>query len=73
MIEEAGVATTRGDVDVVITEYGFATLHGETIRKRVLSLIIIAHPTFRNELLEAAKKMYYVFEDQVSSLVSSFF
>jgi acyl-CoA hydrolase/RimJ/RimL family protein N-acetyltransferase len=63
--EGAGVVTTRGDVDVVITEYGLATLHGKTIRERVLSLIAIAHPDFRNELLEAAKNMRYVFEDQV--------
>ncbi|NHJ14040.1 MAG: GNAT family N-acetyltransferase [Candidatus Thorarchaeota archaeon] len=63
--EGAGVVTTRGDVDVVITEFGLATLHGKTIRERVLSLIAIAHPDFRNDLLEAAKTMRYVFEDQV--------
>jgi len=66
--EGAGVVTTRGDVDVVVTEYGLASLHGKTIRERVLSLIAIAHPKFRNELLEAAKKMRYVFEDQVPFL-----
>ncbi len=63
--EGAGVVTTRGDVDVIITEFGLANLHGKTIRERVLSLIAIAHPKFRNELLEAAKGMHYVFEDQV--------
>jgi acyl-CoA hydrolase/GNAT superfamily N-acetyltransferase len=63
--EGAGVVTTRGDVDVIITEFGLANLHGKTIRERVLSLIAIAHPKFRNELLEAAKSMRYVFEDQV--------
>jgi len=67
--EGAGVVTTRGDVDVVITEYGLATLHGKTIRERVLSLIAVAHPKFRNDLLEAAKQMHYVFEDQVPFLV----
>ena len=67
--EGAGVVTTRGDVDVIITEYGLANLHGKTIRERVLSLIAIAHPKFRNELLESAKKMHYVFEDQVPFLV----
>jgi len=67
--EGAGVVTTRGDVDVVITEYGLANLAGKTIRERVLSLIAIAHPKFRNELLEAAKSMHYVFEDQVPFLV----
>jgi len=34
--EGAGVVTTRGDVEVVITEYGQATLRGRTIRERVL-------------------------------------
>ncbi|MFQ5831359.1 MAG: GNAT family N-acetyltransferase [Candidatus Thorarchaeota archaeon] len=63
--EGAGVVTTRGDVEVVITEYGQAILRGRTIRERVLSLIAIAHPDFRNDLLEVAKEMRYVFEDQV--------
>lgn len=67
--EGAGVVTTRGDVDIVVTEYGLAMLHGKTIRERVLSLIAVAHPDFRNQLLEAAKKMHYVFEDQVPFLV----
>jgi acyl-CoA hydrolase/RimJ/RimL family protein N-acetyltransferase len=67
--EGAGVVTTRGDVDVIITEYGLANLAGKTIRERALSLIAIAHPDFRNELLEVAKKMHYVFEDQVPFLV----
>ncbi len=66
--EGAGVVTTRGDVDVIITEYGLAMLRGKTIRERVLSLIAIAHPDFRDGLLEAAKKMHYVFEDQVPFL-----
>jgi acyl-CoA hydrolase/RimJ/RimL family protein N-acetyltransferase len=67
--EGSGVVTTRGDVDVIITEYGLANMYGKTIRERVLSLIAIAGPKFRNELLEAAKKMRYVFEDQVPFLV----
>ena len=67
--EGSGVVTTRGDVDVIITEYGLATMYGRTIRERVLSLIAIAHPKFRNDLLDAAKKMRYVFEDQVPFLV----
>ncbi|TFG34511.1 GNAT family N-acetyltransferase [Candidatus Thorarchaeota archaeon] len=67
--EGSGVVTTRGDVDVVITEYGLANLAGRTIRERVLSLIAIAHPDFRNDLLETAKNMHYVFEDQVPFLV----
>jgi len=50
------VSVTRNDVDYVVTEYGIAHLRGKTIRERVNSLIAIAHPDFRNELKEAAKK-----------------
>lgn len=58
--EGAGVVLTRGDVDYVVTEYGVACLRGKTIRERALSLISIAHPKFRNELLEWAKSHRYV-------------
>lgn len=58
--EGAGVVLTRGDVDYVVTEYGVASLRGKTIRERALSLINIAHPKFRNELLEWAKQRRYV-------------
>jgi GNAT superfamily N-acetyltransferase len=61
----AGVVTTRGDVDYVCTEYGVASLKCKTIRERALSLIAIAHPKFRDDLLEAAKKHCYVYEDQI--------
>ena len=65
LTEGAGVVTTRGDVHYVVTEFGTAYLHGKSIRERVLSLINIAHPKFRNELLKAAKKRKYVYEDQI--------
>ncbi len=51
----AGVVTSRGDVHYVVTEFGVAYLHGKPIRERALSLIRIAHPDFRDELLERAK------------------
>ncbi len=56
----AGVVLTRGDVDYVVTEYGIAHLRGKTIRERALSLINIAHPKFRNDLLKWAKEHHYV-------------
>lgn len=65
LTEGAGVVTTRGDVHYVVTEYGIAYLHGKTIRERTLDLINIAHPKFRNELLQAAKKQNYIYEDQI--------
>lgn len=60
----AGVVTTRGDVHYVVTEYGVAYLHGKNIRQRVMALINIAHPKFREWLLEEAKKLNYVYADQ---------
>ncbi len=65
LTEGAGVVTTRGDVHYVVTEYGIAYLHGKSIRERVMDLINIAHPKFRNELIQAAKAQKYVYEDQI--------
>jgi acyl-CoA hydrolase len=65
LTEGAGVVTTRGDVHYVVTEYGTAYLHGKSIRERVLSLINIAHPKFRKELIQAAKSQMYIYADQI--------
>ncbi|MBL8900095.1 MAG: GNAT family N-acetyltransferase [Planctomycetes bacterium] len=64
--EGAGVVTSRGDVRYVVTEWGVADLFGKNIRQRALALIEIAHPDFRAELLEGAKRRHYVFADQVA-------
>ncbi|MBX7218792.1 MAG: GNAT family N-acetyltransferase [Blastocatellia bacterium] len=63
--EGAGVVTTRGDVHFVVTEYGIADLWGKSVRDRALALISIAHPKFRAELLEAAKRQHLVYQDQL--------
>jgi len=65
LADGAGVVTTRGDVHYVVTEYGIAYLHGKSIRERVMALINIAHPKFRNELIQFAKEQKYVQEDQI--------
>jgi acyl-CoA hydrolase/GNAT superfamily N-acetyltransferase len=63
--EQAAVVATRGDVKYVVTEYGIAYLHGKSIRERAMALISIAHPRFRKELLEEAKKRAYIYPDQI--------
>jgi 4-hydroxybutyrate CoA-transferase len=60
LAEGAGVTTSRGDVHYVVTEYGVVNLHGRTIRQRAKLLIDIAHPDFRSELEEFAKKQHYL-------------
>ena len=61
----AGVVTSRADVHYVVTEYGIAYLHGKSIRERVMALVNIAHPKFRNELIKFAKEQNYIPADQI--------
>jgi GNAT superfamily N-acetyltransferase len=63
--EGAGVITTRGDTHYIVTEYGVAYLHGKTLRERAMSLISIAHPDFRAELLHTAKRRRIVYPNQI--------
>lgn len=65
----SGVVVTRGDIHYVVTEYGIAYVHGKTIRDRAMMLINIAHPDFRDELLEAARKHGYIYRDQTLPVV----
>jgi len=51
------VSVPRTDVEYVVTEYGIAKLCGQDIGTRTKNLINIAHPKFRDELLDSAKKM----------------
>ena len=60
----AGATLIRGDIHYVVTEYGIAYLHGKNVRERAMSLIAIAHPKFRDWLLEEAKKADLVYADQ---------
>ena len=50
----AAVSLSRNDVDLVVTEYGVADLRGTNLQERVRALVSIAHPKFRDELLDQA-------------------
>lgn len=58
--EREGVTIARSDVHFVVTEYGSAYLFGKSIRERAVALMEIAHPAFRDRLLEEAKRLGYV-------------
>ena len=64
--EGSGVATTRADVNFVVTEYGIAELQGKSIFQRVMELTQIAHPKFRDQLIQTAKGRHYIFADQLT-------
>lgn len=63
--ENAGIATLREDVNFVVTEYGVAQLRGKSIYQRVIELAQIAHPKFRERLIDEARSCHYIFSDQL--------
>lgn len=56
----AGVTTTRNHVHWVVTEYGAVNLYGKSIRERARLLASIAHPQFRDELIDRARSFHYL-------------
>jgi len=53
------VTVPRTFVDFVVTEYGIANLQGLTQRQRALALIDLAHPDFRDQLRDEAKRLFW--------------
>lgn len=56
--EGAGVVTTRGHVQWVVTEYGIVNLYGKSLKQRGRALIEIAHPDHREALEKAFEERY---------------
>ena len=56
--EGAAVTTSRFDVDYIVTEFGVASLKGETLRNRARALIAIAHPDHRPALIAEYEKRF---------------
>ena len=56
----AVVSISRNLADTIVTEYGVAELRGRSVRERAATLIDIAHPDFRAELLHEAKRLKYL-------------
>ena len=50
------VTSTRYDAHVVVTEHGVAWLQDASIRQRAERLIAVAHPHFRDQLTEEARR-----------------
>jgi RimJ/RimL family protein N-acetyltransferase len=52
------------DVHYVVTECGAAYLFGKSTREKALALIEVAHPLFRPWLIEEARRLGYLGQDQ---------
>ncbi len=59
----SGVVVSRGTVHFVVTDHGVAYLHGKSIQERVMALISIAHPDFREQLFQEAVEARYIRPD----------
>jgi GNAT superfamily N-acetyltransferase len=57
--------TNRESLDLIITEYGIASMIGRTVRERAQALIDIAHPGDRAELIREAKTANILYADQI--------
>jgi acyl-CoA hydrolase/GNAT superfamily N-acetyltransferase len=57
--------TNRESLDLIITEYGIASMIGRTVRERAQALIDIAHPEDRAELVREAKAANILYADQI--------
>lgn len=57
--------SVKESVDLVVTEYGAASLKGRTVRERAQALIEIAHPEDRAELMRQAKENKLIYQDQI--------
>jgi 4-hydroxybutyrate CoA-transferase len=58
LLPGTSVTTSRNDVDYVVTEYGTAELRGKSVLQRIKSLIMVAHPDFRENLEREAALLY---------------
>ena len=50
----------RTDTQYIVTEYGAADMIGKSTAERAEALIAIAHPMFREELRDGARKLGYL-------------
>ena len=54
----SAVTTSRNDVDYIVTEFGVAELKGKSLQQRARNLINIAHPDFKEYLMEEFEKRF---------------
>jgi acyl-CoA hydrolase/RimJ/RimL family protein N-acetyltransferase len=55
-MQNEAVTVPRGSVQYVATEYGVVNLFGKNLQERVIAMISLAHPDFREELFHAARE-----------------
>jgi acyl-CoA hydrolase/GNAT superfamily N-acetyltransferase len=64
LLNNTVVTVPRDDVRWVVTEYGAVNLFGKSTQERALAMISIAHPNFREKLLDEAKQLGMIGPDR---------
>jgi len=54
-LDSGAVVVPRSDVSYVVSEFGAVNLFGKNLQERAMAMISLAHPDFRDELLQKAK------------------
>jgi acyl-CoA hydrolase len=57
LIEGTIATCTRTNLHYLVTEYGIASVKGKSVWERAEALINVAHPQFREQLIQNAEKM----------------
>ncbi|MCK9276276.1 MAG: GNAT family N-acetyltransferase [Syntrophales bacterium] len=64
-LDQPNQFTNSESLDLIVTEFGIASMRGRTRRERALALIDIAHPDDRGNLVEQAKNSNILYTDQI--------
>ncbi|MRR15887.1 MAG: GNAT family N-acetyltransferase [Deltaproteobacteria bacterium] len=66
VVEQAAgtVAIPAADVTYVVTEYGAVNLFGKNVQERAMAMISVAHPDFREQLFEQARRDGLISQDR---------
>ncbi len=56
-LESTSVVVPRSDVQYVISEFGAVNLFGKNLQERAMAMISLAHPDYRQQLLDQAKEL----------------
>lgn len=66
---KGNVTTPAESVHYVVTEYGIATLKGRSLAERAVELINVAHPKFRQELMQKALENDVITSEDAAKII----
>jgi acyl-CoA hydrolase/GNAT superfamily N-acetyltransferase len=76
MLNSGAVVVPRAEVSYVVSEFGAVNLYGKNLQERAIAMISLAHPKFREELVDKARELglitqYRKFSESLTSVYPS--